>query len=249
MIEPSDEEDHQTWVREKKDKRPSEYPDFNEALQRELNGLVEGLVVHLYAIDKMIAEYREGLRLLQPHGSGRMDIRFWGSKVSGRHPTPFLWKGMPAGYTLPLKKGEKVSKARSLLQRTSRKHSYAPHKIPQTGLLLRLKRKGKFRDTAPKVKRVVRSIERLLQMRATLIESIRRFRISVTLAVNRQHAEIAKMIDDVAVQRPDWLAEFDSRYDELAARRAAHLLMLDAEDKRLASKGYQFGTMPTKKGK
>lgn len=245
MINPIDEDDLQVWMRVKKDKRPSEYPHLNEALQALMSREVESMVFHLYNIDKQIATCREELRLLQPHGSGRMDVRFWGSYLPGRHPTPFLWKGMPAGYNMPMKKGQKLSKTRSLAQRTSRRHLYAPHKIAPKGLILKLKRRGKFRETLEKVKEVVRDLQRLFDMRATILENNRRYRIGNSKAIAAQHEEISRMIDRSEVRMPLAQAEFDKRYDELAARRSAHLLLLDEEDKRLAQKGYQFGTMPT----
>ena len=241
-----EEDELQVWIRPKKETKESEFPAINEELAAGLANDGKNIAMHIYMIDSQIEIYRNGLRLLQPHGSGRMDVRYWGGKIPGRHPTPFIWEGLARGRKRPLKKGEKRSKNLSLLQRHSNKYEYNAKKIPKKGLLLRLKRTGKFKEALEQVKVIAKEIETLLTMRATIIEAHRRFKISTTLSMQKQNLVMQRMETETDRSFPLWEKFGEARYTELAERKRDHIILLDAEDKRLAKKGYQFGTMPKK---
>jgi len=241
-----EEDELQVWIRPKKETRESEVAALNEEIGEILKDVADGIIMHIYMIDSQIEKYREGLRLLQPHGSGRIDVRFWRGYVPGRHPTPFAWRGLPLGHKLPLERGTKRSKNLSLSQRHSRKRVYTAERLLAGGLARRAKKTGKFRETAPQVRGVLQEIEQLLGMRKKVFESIRKFRISFGQALSRQNPVMDRMAEETTRLLPEWNALAESRYDELSERKRDHLVLLDEEDKRLAKKGYQFGTMPKK---
>lgn len=242
-----EEDELEVWIRPQAETKPSEYPELNEELGVELTKEVDDLVFHIYMLDNEIDKYREALRLLQPHGTGRVDIRYWKTKIVGKHPIPFYWKGMPLGWKKPLKKGQKHSKNVSLSGRHPRKRFY--NAVPvATGAKLTMvaKKTGKFRETREEVKEVLLSLEKLLAMRKTVLENQRRFRISNTKAIAAHNAIMRRMDAEIAQKMPGWRAFAESKYTELAERKRDHIVLLDQEDKRLAKKGFQFGTMPTR---
>lgn len=240
-----DDNDLQVWMRPKREKKPSEFPHLNEELKAELEQLAEGLVCHIYLIDRQILDYRDALRLLQPHGSGRMDLRYWKKeRTPGRHPTPFVWKRLTHPPPKSLNGEQSQSKRKSLDQQVARTYAYSAFKIPDTGLRLHAKRKGKFEKTLQQVKEVLGRIEKLLRMRATIFEALRKWRLSTSICITKQSEQLTQMEADVKRLLPEWEAVFDKRYEELNERKRVHLILLDEEDKRLAKKGYQFGTMP-----
>lgn len=244
-----EEDELEVWIRPKAETKDSEFVELNEALGLELNKVVDDMVFHVYMIDKQVEKYRVALAMLQPHGSGRVDIRYWKTQVVGKHPIPFFWKGMPLGWKRPLAKGEKHSKNRSLSQRHSSKRVYDAVLLATGAKLTKVAKKtGKFRETREQVRLVLVEIEKLLGMRKTVLESQRRFRISVTKAIAMQNVILLRMDDDIATEMPGWRSQAESRYTELAERKRDHIVLLEQEEKRLAKKGFQFGTMPTKTG-
>ena len=241
-----EEDELQVWIRPKKEKKESEFPSLNEEMADGMAKMGKDIALQIYMIDIQVQSYREGLRLLQPHGSGRVDVRYWPGGVPGKHPTPFIWTGLPIGHKLPLRKGEKRSKNLSLSQRHSRKRVYTAERLVGGGLARRAKKTGKFRETASQVRYILQKIEKLLKMRATISESVRRLKISFTQVLSWQNPVLDLMQEETERLLPSWNAHAEAQYDELSARKRDHLVLLDEEDKRLAKKGYQFGTMPKK---
>jgi hypothetical protein len=149
---------------------------------------------------------------------------------------------------LPLKKGEKKSKNASLSKRTSNKLVYAPFRLKRENLVKQAKRSGKFLESLPQVKGVLGDVDKLLDMRSTVVENLRRFRISLTVAMDKQNQSMQKMSDELDQDMPRWRAFAEARYDELSERRRDHWELLEQEEKRQARRGYTIGGKPGRTG-
>lgn len=237
-------EEEGVWIRPPKVVKESDVPHLNDELAAELKGVVDDLVYHLFMIDSLLARYKEGLALLQPLASGRIDIKYWGGYLPGRHPTAIAYRCLGPGRTLPLKKGEKKDRNQSLSKRTSNKLVYAPFRLKRENLVKQAKRSGKFRESLPQVKFVLGDVDKLQDMRATVVENLRRFRISLTVAMDRQNKTMQEMSDELARVMPRWREFAEARYDELSDRRRDHIELLEQEEKRQARRGYTIGGRP-----
>jgi hypothetical protein len=195
-------------------------------------------------IDSLIARYKDGLYLLQPLANGRIDIKYWAAFLPGKHPTPVAYRCLGPGRTLPLKKGEKKDRNASLSKRTSNRLIYAPFRLKKENLVKQAKRSGKFLESLEQVKGVLGDVDKLLDMRATVVENLRRFRISLTVSMDKQNQSMQRMSDELDRVMPSWRAFAEARYDELSDRRRDHIELLEQEEKRQARRGYTFGKKP-----
>lgn len=239
-----DEDDLGIWIRPEKEVKPTDIPSFNEALEANLHEINTNLMDHLYMIDKRIAALKECLALVQPHGTGRIDVKFYlGSKnqVIGRHPAAVVWIGERIGSIAQLRiQGKGPASGR-------RRRLYLPHRLPKGRLVMFARRKGPFAKTVASVKEILAKLQRLMDGRKLILESIRLFKQSTTLATRNQNVLIDEVDLLLAKRTPLWRAEAELRYTELAERRRDHIILLDEEDARLARKGFQFGTKPARK--
>lgn len=151
---------------------------------------------------------------------------------------------MGAGRTIPLKRGEKKDRNQSLSQRTSKKLVYAPFRLKRENLVKQAKRSGKFRESLQQVKFVLGNVDKLQDMRSTVVENLRRFRISLTVAMDRQNKTMQEMSDELDRVMPRWRDFAEARYDELSDRRRDHIELLEQEEKRQARRGYTIGGRP-----
>ena len=149
---------------------------------------------------------------------------------------------------LPLAKGMKKDKNKSLKSRTSDKYFYAPFKLGGVGLRRRAKRSGKFLASLKQVKEILLKVERLLDMRAKIVETGRKYRIQASQLINYQKAELRKMSDDIDEMMPTWRAFAEARYDELSERRRDHIVLLEQEAARQEKRGYQFAKKDPEQG-
>ena len=244
LPEELEEDELGVWIRPTKDPKPSSFAELNEELEKELKDKVERLVIHLYLMDQRIENLKEGLALLQPHGTGRIDIRFWKGKrkeVVGRHPVPVVWIGERIGSIA------QVRIQGNAPLRNRRKRLYLPARLPKGRLVMYARRKGLFAKTALSVKEVLKQIQLMMDARQVIMDSIHRFRTSITLAIRNQNIAIDKVDRLLGKRMPDWLAQAEARYTELSERRRDHIILLDEEDQRLSRKGFQFGTKPPRK--
>lgn len=239
-----DEADLGTWIRPEKEVKPTDIPSFNEALEKELHEGDTNLMVHLYMIDKRIASLKDCLRLVQPHGTGRIDVKFYKGKrkeVVGRHPVPVVWIGERIGSKAQLRiQGQKRLTAR-------RKRLYLPNRLPKGRLVSFARKKGQFAKTVSSVREILAAMQKLMDGRKVILARIRQYKQSTSLATRNQNIlmdSVDRLLDS---KTPGWRAEAELRYTELAERRREHIIMLDEEDRRLARKGFQFGTKPARK--
>ncbi len=235
------------WIRPSKDVKESDIPELNEELATALKGAADDLAFHLYMIDRALARYKEALALVQPHATGRIDIKYWQGKLPGKHPYAIAWKCLGPGRSLPLPKGHKKSKAGSLEQRTSPKLVYGAFKLKTGGLAKRAKRSGKFLESLEKTRFILGKVDTLLTMRANVVENMRRFRISLSKAMDHQNAVMQEMADELDKLMPEWRAYAESRYDELSELRSDHIKLLEQDELIQAKRGYSFGGRPGKK--
>jgi hypothetical protein len=149
---------------------------------------------------------------------------------------------------LPLPKGMKKDRNKSLKARTSDKYVYAPMKIGATGLRLRVKRSGKFRESLKQVKEILVKVEKLLAMRAKIVQAGRTYRIQVTQLINYQKADLRKMSKEMDAMMPSWRAFAEARYDDLSDRRRDHIVLLEQEAARQEKRGYQFAKTEPEQG-
>ena len=246
MKDEVEEEDLQVWIRPDKEVKESDVPQLNEEWANDLKAVADENAFQLYLIDSKIEMYNRGLSLLQPHASGRVGVKFWKGKLPGRHPYPIAWKGLGRGKALPLARGQKKDRNKSLTNRTSDKYFYAPIKLGSSGLRLRAKRSGKFLDSVKQVQVILGRIQSLMAMRAKIIENGRSFRIKATLDIAHQKSVLRKMSVEIDELLPRWQAHAEARYDELSERRRDHIVLLEEEEARQLKRGYQFGAKPKK---
>ncbi len=243
-----EDDEPEVFIRPSKEVKESDVPQLNEEWANEMKQTADDLSFQAFLIDSKLETYKEALALLQPHASGRIDIKFWRGYVPGKHPYAIVWKGLGRGRVLPLPKGMKKDKNRSLKQRTSDKYYYAPFKLGATGLRLRAKRSGKFLDSVKQVKELLGKIERLLAMRAKIVETGRKYRIQARQLINYQKADIRKMSEEIDEMMPKWRAFAEARYDELSERRRDHIVLLEQEAARQERRGYQIANQEPKPG-
>ena len=232
------------WIRPPKIVKESDVPHLNDELAVELNRVVDDLKHHLFMIDSLLARYKEALAHLQPLAAGRIDIKYWAGYLPGRHPVAVAYRCLGRGRVLPLKKGEKKDRSQSLSKRTSNRLVYAPFRLKRENLVKRAKRSGKFRESLAQVKSVLSHVDQLLDMRATVVENVRRFRISLSVAMGQQNEAMQRMSAQLDGAMPNWAAFAESRYDELSDRRRDHIELLEQEEKRQTRRGYTFGKKP-----
>lgn len=234
------------WIRPDNEVRESDVPSLNEELAAELKGVCDDLVYHLYMIDLLLEKYKKALTVIQPHATGRIDIKYWRGYLPGKHPTAVVYRCLGPGRTLPLPKGQKKDRNQSLSKRTSKKLVYAPFRLKRENLVKRAKRSGKFLESLEQTQFVLGKIDSLLTMRGTVVENMRRFRMSLTKAMQHQNKVMQVMEDEADGLMPGWKAFAETRYDELSDRRRDHLIMLEQEDARQARRGFTFGKKPGK---
>ena len=243
-----DDDEKGVWIRPDKEVRESDVPSLNEELAAELKGVSDDLVYHLYMIDLLLEKYKRALSVIQPHATGRIDIKYWKGYLPGKHPTAVVYRCLGPGRTLPLPKGQKKDRNQSLTKRTSKKLVYAPFRLKRENLVRRAKRSGKFLESLDQTKFVLAKIDTLLNMRGTVVETMRRFRISLSVAMEKQNKAMQAMDDEADRLMPGWTAFAETRYDELSDRRRDHIILLEEEDARQAKRGYSFGGKPPKPG-
>lgn len=241
LPEEIEEDELGVWIRPTKNPKPSSFAELNEEMEKELTAKVERLTIHLYMLDQRIENLKEGLALLQPHGTGRIDIRYWKKKIAGRHPVPVVWVGERIGSLAQLRiQGNSPLTAR-------RKRLYLPVRLPAGRLSMFARRKGRFAKTVVSVREVLKYLQVLMDARQVLLDNVQRFKTSMTLAIRNQNLAIDKVDRFLAKRMPDWRAQAEARYTELSERRRDHIILLEEEDERLSKKGFQFGTKPPRK--
>lgn len=242
-----DDDEKGVWIRPAKEVKDSDIPSLNEELAAQLKGVADDLVFHLYMIDSLLAKYKKALAVIQPHATGRIDIKYWKAYLPGKHPTAVVYRCLGRSRALPLAKGQKRNMNRSLSERTSNKLVYAPFRLKKGNLIKRAKRSGKLLESLEEVKFVLAKVDKLMTMRSTVVENMRRFRMSLTKAMDHQNEVMQEMSDEFARLMPGWQALSDARYDELSDRRRDHIILLEQEEQRQARRGYTFGKKPAKR--
>jgi hypothetical protein len=96
-----DDDERGVWIRPDKEVKESDVPELNEEWANDLKAVADENAFQLYLIDSKIEMYKRGLSLLQPHASGRIDVKFWKGHLPGRHPYVIAWRGLGRGRVLP----------------------------------------------------------------------------------------------------------------------------------------------------
>ena len=142
----------------------------------------------------------------------------------------------------------KKDKNKSLKARTSDKYVYAPIKLSGVGLRRNAKRSGKFLDSLKQVKEILWKVEKLMSMRAKVVEAGRKYRIQTSNLISYQKGEIKKMSAEIEKMMPSWRAFAEARCDELSDRRRDHIVLLEQEAARQQKRGYQFAKKAPEQG-
>jgi len=229
------------WIEVDESTVDSTRPWPNSELNDALGQLAQQVTDHIFQIDTRIELLRKALRLLQPLGDGRIDIRFWKlSRMDGRHPVVFKWVGMRRGASLPAKGVKHTNAHRFDYNRHPNQRVYRAERLPISNLPKRAGKKGLHRQNYYEISDTLSKLSQLLKMRAAMLKAVAGFKRAVTIIIKSQVPKIAGIENELKACLPEWRAQAAARRQDDDRRRELRKALVEQEKRRLARTGFQF---------
>ena len=227
------------WIRPERKPMVSEYPALNEELDAELVVSVHELIRHLYRVDCVLAYCKHALKALQPMSSGRLDIRWWGGGLAGRHPYVFRWVGLQRNRQIPVRGKQQVQRRAIERRDHPNQRVYSGIKLPRKNLKRRALKTGLFRECWAEVQEVLALVDDLLKMRKAISEHVRRTRIALRQMQLNHHIRLSAISAEIDRRLPEWDARKEREIERHAQRVHEHLKLIEEEEARRARLGFR----------